>query len=162
METKFAWTKRIATLATVAAVVYGLPTVGWAATGGMIRFTGAIVAPQFDISFTSAAGVPATRGMAASASRDGSTANVTFRPEPGNASSADVELDVVGSAMPGSNGHGNTVVSALFTDSRGRAYKKSPEGDYRVRRDGGVLALTETRSQGLHANDAVLVVINYD
>lgn len=135
--------------ASVALVVAPVPAD--AASGGTISFSGAIVAPQLEISAAPAGARVDAKG--ARLAQTDSAVTLTFSAAPGVATGADVALQV---------NNGTTARNALaerFVDSGGRVFRAGSDGHYRVGRDGGVLSLAPKNT----AQDTrVTVVVSYD
>lgn len=153
MKTR-AW--RFGALITVAAMaaMFAGPTVATASSGGAIAFSGAIVAPQLEISAAPVVGV----GLAGAQVRHGASAvTLTFNAPPGVATGADVALQVNGGAAARDG-----AIAARFVDRAGRVFAAARDGHYRVGREGGVLALSARKGNGVGAETRVIVVVSYD
>ncbi|HZZ03849.1 hypothetical protein [Paraburkholderia sp.] len=133
------------------ATLVAAPMPAVAASGGTISFSGAIVAPQLEISAAPAVARVDTEG--ARLAQTGSAVTLTFSAAPGVATGADVALLV---------NNGTTARDALaerFVDSAGRVFRAASDGHYRVGRDGGVLSLAPKNAA---LDTQVTVVVSYD
>ncbi|KND54402.1 hypothetical protein BPUN_4736 [Candidatus Paraburkholderia kirkii] len=109
-------------------------TAATAATGGVITFTGALVAPSFDVSVGgSAPGSHASVAQTQIAS--GKTTYVTFVPEPNNPPNAELSLSVAGHAT------GADTLAADFRDGKGHVVGPDARGTYHVGALGGTLSM---------------------
>jgi hypothetical protein len=128
------------------------PLAAAAATGGVIRFVGMIVAPQLAFS---ADATPAGRQAgigSASVTGQARVRTVTFSAQPGVGGGADVAVEINGSEAA------RDLVAAGFVDGSGRVVA-ARDGHYEVSRTGGVLSLTAKRAS---ADTRVTVVVSYD
>jgi hypothetical protein len=128
------------------------PLAASAATGGVIRFVGTVVAPQLAFSADATpAGAPAGVGSP-SVTGQAQVRTVTFSAQPGVGGGADVALEVNGSKAARDR------VAAGCVDGSGRVVA-ARAGHYEVSRTGGVLSLTARRAS---ADTRVTVVVSYD
>lgn len=104
--------------------------------GGVIYFTGSIVAPPFDVSVGSG-NASATASPKRIDQMSGRTAHVMFSAEPSDAPSAAVSMSVIGHS-PAS---GARVLATRFTDSRGNTTPSDAGGTYHVGKLGGTLSM---------------------
>jgi hypothetical protein len=135
-----------------AAALLAAPLAVSAANGGVIRFVGAIVAPQLEVS---ADALPAGAGVGLGSARvtgQGLARTVTFSAPPGVGGGADVALEVNGSDAA------RDLVAARFVDGSGHV-AAARDGHYEVSRTGGVLSLKATRAS---ADTRVAVIVSYD
>ncbi|CAE6686423.1 hypothetical protein [Paraburkholderia nemoris] len=140
-----------ATATLVALVAAPLPAV--AANGGTISFSGAIVAPQLEIS-AAPAGARVNAG-GARLDQSGSAVTLTFSAASGVATGADVALQV----NSGATARNGDALTERFVDSHGRAFRAASDGHYRVGRDGGALSLAPKNAG---QDTRVTVVVSYD
>lgn len=143
----------VAAMATLVAA----PMPAEAASGGVISFSGAIVAPQLEISAAPALAPASARVDAKDArlARSGSAVTLTFSAPPGVATGADVALQV----NSGATARNGDALAERFVDSRGRVFRAASDGHYRVGRDGGVLSLAPKNAA---PDTRVTVVVSYD
>ncbi|CAB3692868.1 hypothetical protein LMG24238_03222 [Paraburkholderia sediminicola] len=146
----------VAAMAALVALV-AAPVPAVAANGGTISFSGAIVAPQLEIS-VAPAGARVDAG-GARLGQSGSAVTLTFSAEPGVATGADVALQVNSGATARNADAPGDALTERFVDSRGHAFGAASNGHYRVGRDGGVLSLAP-KSAG--QDTRVTVVVSYD
>ncbi|SAK58963.1 hypothetical protein [Caballeronia ptereochthonis] len=119
-----------------ATVCCSLAAEATAATGGVITFTGALVAPSFDVSVGSAPGSHAPfAAQTQITDTRGRTTYVTFVPEPNNPPNAEVSLSVAGHAT------GADALAADFTDGKGHIVRPDARGTYHVGALGGTLSM---------------------
>lgn len=144
-----------AVAATATLVAAPMPAV--AASGGAISFSGAIVAPQLEISAAPALAPASARVDARDArlARSGSAVTLTFSAPPGVATGADVALQV----NSGATARNGDALAERFVDSSGRVFRAASDGHYRVGRDGGVLSLAPKNAA---PDTRVTVVVSYD
>ncbi|QQC64154.1 hypothetical protein [Paraburkholderia ginsengisoli] len=148
-------TLRLRTLGAIAGAMVSLatPLMAWAAAGGTISFSGAIVAPQLRMTTgVTSAGLPvATAG--AQARRMEPALTLTFDAPPGVAAGADVSLQVNDGVPP------RNLVAARFVDNGGRP-ATARNGHYQVGRNGGVLSVSPARADT--PDTRVTVVVSYE
>ena len=144
-----------ATATLVALVAASMPAM--AANGGTISFSGAIVAPQLEISAAPAGARVDARG--ARLEQSGSAVMLTFSAAPGVATGADVALQVNSGATARIGNALGDALTERFVDSRGRVFRAGSDGHYRVGRDGGVLSLAPKNAG---QDTRVTVVVSYD
>ncbi|MDR5778742.1 hypothetical protein QCE63_04760 [Caballeronia sp. LZ065] len=104
--------------------------------GGVITFTGSIVASSFDVSVGSGNAV-ATASPKRIDQTSGRTAHVMFSAEPGESPSAAVSTSVIGHS-PAS---GARLLATGFVDSKGNTMPSDAGGTYHVGRLGGTLSM---------------------
>lgn len=122
----------IARIALASATVYCSVAVAGSASGGVIYFTGALVASPFDISVGHTAGLRvSTAAEAHMTDTSGRTTYVTFLPDAHNPPNAELQLSAASAGA----------VSATFRDGRGRLVKPDAAGTYRVGALGGTLSM---------------------
>lgn len=151
METK-AW--RLRTLGAMAAAMALLvaPLMASASEGGTISFTGAILAPQLQMTAGSASAGAPVGTVGVQAQRLGSARTLTFSAPPGVAASANLALHV----NDGAPAH--DLVAARFVGSGGRV-AAARNGHHQVGRDGGVLSLSPKYAE---TDTRVTIVMSYD
>jgi hypothetical protein len=138
------------TVAVAALLAAPLSPAASTVTGGVIRFTGMIVAPPMQISTAMAATGVAVDSASGAGQRFSRT--VTFSAAPGVVGGADVALEVNGGTQS------RDLVAARFVDGTGRV-TRARDGHYVVDRTGGVLSLDAKRTV---RDTRVTVVVSYD
>lgn len=122
--------------------------------GGTITFTGAIVAPPFDIGVQSGAATPVGGAFATRANASGPSASVTFATPPGGEPQATV-------AVTSPAGLAQHEVAGRFADATGRAVAADRTGAYHVGARGGVLSLGPATG-AVRPTAPVTVVVSYN
>ncbi|WP_244207010.1 hypothetical protein [Caballeronia pedi] len=127
-----------------------------AAAGGVIYFSGALVAPPFNVSVEPSGGsrISATAGTHMTET-GGRTTYVTFLPDPHNPPKAELTLSTASGA-----GRAGTV-TATFKDGKGRLVKPDAAGKYEVGPLGGTLSMRAHDYASPSAEGVTLVTI-YD
>ncbi|MFM0647988.1 hypothetical protein PQR14_27035 [Paraburkholderia bryophila] len=133
------------------------PLAASASEGGTITLSGAIVAPQLEVSAAPVA--PGARAGTAGALQglQGSAVTLTFSGPPGVTAGADVALQVNGGA--GSSLNSGEGVTTRFVERDGRIAVATRDGHYKVGRDGGVMSLSPKH---VTPDTRVTVVMSYD
>ncbi|PQV53116.1 hypothetical protein [Paraburkholderia sp. BL21I4N1] len=126
------------------------PLAASASEGGTITFSGAIVAPQLEVSAAPGARVGT---MGALQGLQGSAVTLTFSGPPGVTAGADVALQVNGGASSGDS------MVTRFVERGGRLAPATRDGHYKVGRDGGVMSLSPKNAT---PDTRVTVVMSYD
>ncbi|SMG12252.1 hypothetical protein [Paraburkholderia susongensis] len=132
------------------AALLAAPLAASAASSGVIRFVGTIVAPPLEISADAAPAVASTSAAGVQVAGQGLTRTVTFSAPPG-VGGADIALEVNGSAQS------RDLVATRFVDGGGRP-AVARDGHYDVGRMGGVLSLM---AKPADAGTRVTVVVSY-
>ncbi|MBN3846880.1 hypothetical protein G3N58_08570 [Paraburkholderia sp. Ac-20342] len=132
------------------AALLAAPLAASAATGGVIRFVGMVVAPQLEISADAVPTVASAGGAAVAG--QGLARTVTFGASPGVGGGVDVALEVNGDARS------RDLVAARFVDGGGRV-TAARDGRYDVGQLGGVLSLSAQRAD---VDTRVTVVVSYE
>jgi type 1 fimbria pilin len=135
-DAKLGVTRRAGQLALASAVLYAaMASAG--TNGGVIYFTGAIVAPPFEVSVGPAAAASAATAPTRIDHASGRTAQVMFSAEPHESPSAELSMSVIGHG-PAS---GARLLATRFTDSKGNTTPSRANGTYHVGRLGGTLSM---------------------
>lgn len=139
--------------AAAAVVLMAAPLTASASAGGTITFSGAIVAPQLEVSAARAAAAARVGTAGAQPGQRDSAVTLTFNAPPGVTAGADVALQVNGGTAA------RDVVATRFVDSGGRVAAAARDGHYKVGRDGGVMSLSTKKAA---PETRVTVVMSYD
>lgn len=135
-----------------------------ASSGGTIYFSGAIVAPQLEVS--SATIAPAQGNTAgnttARIASEMSALSVTFKAPRGFVDGAEIGLQTNDGTALRSDPAALASVAVRFVDSTGRAHAAGADGRYRVGSDGGVMTLSAKGVKVEAPKRAITVVITYD
>ncbi|MDR5756291.1 hypothetical protein [Caballeronia sp. LZ035] len=135
IDAKLGRARRAGQLVLASAVTYcAMASAG--TNGGVIYFTGSIVAPPFDVSVGSGNG-SATPSPKRIDEMSGRTAHVMFSAEPSDAPSAAVSTLVIGHS-PAS---GSRLLATRFIDSEGNTTPSDSGGTYHVGKLGGTLSM---------------------
>jgi|GEM_PF-1865242 len=127
-------------------------SVAGAATGGVIHFTGALVASPFDVSVGHAGGSrTSTAAETHMTDTAGRTTYVTFLPDPHNPPNAELSLSTASGAGAAK------AVTATFTDGRGRLLRPDAAGKYYVGALGGTLSMRANGGDSSSAENVTLV-----
>jgi hypothetical protein len=124
--------------------------------GGVIYFTGGLLAPQFDISV----GTPTASGASTAArtqriDTSGRTAYVNLSPEPHDSPSAELSLSVAGRAVAAD------ALATRFSDSQGNTVRPGAGGTYHVGALGGTLSM-RTKDETSALATRVTLTTNYN
>ncbi|WP_156966978.1 hypothetical protein [Paraburkholderia ferrariae] len=151
---------RLARMAGLIALASGYAVPGYSQPGGTITFTGAIVAPAFEIAVAQARAATPTTSLAYDSSGEaGPTVRLTA--PYGSTPVADIALVAANPARQNNAGVARGV-DVKLTNQAGRQIAADATGHYRLDGQGAVMALRPMHESGSPKDKLLVVVLSYN